>query len=227
MSRRLLLAAIAIGGGVLLTVAAPRVMRRLVFFRVRQLELVGIRHLAPDAVIAALRLSPHASVFDDLGSLTARVRGLHGVADARVTRRLPAALKVMVREVEPIALVPGARGLTAVDAEGRPLPFEPARSGLDLPVAAEADTQVVGLLARIRAVDPALFQDITTARTSARRDAVLELGTRRLLLARDAGPEVIESVVLVAQDLAARGRRYAELDARYAGQVVVRRRVSG
>ena len=55
-------------------------------------------------------------------------------------------------------------------------------------------------------------------------DVVLELGTRRVLLARDAGPEVIQAVVLVAQDLAAKARPYAELDARFAGQVVVRRR---
>lgn len=225
MSRRLLLAAIAVAGAGLLTVAAPRVLRRLAFFRVRQLELVGIRHLAPDAVIAALRLAPAASVFDDLDVLTTRVRTLHGVADARVVRRLPAALKVIVREVEPVALVPGARGLTAVDGEGRALPFEPARSALDLPVVAEADSQVIGLLARIRAVDPALFQDITGVRAAARREAVLELGKRRVLLGRDAGPDVIESIALVAQDLAARGRPYAELDARFAGQVVVRRRM--
>jgi cell division septal protein FtsQ len=224
ISRRLLLAALVTVGGALLFVATPRLLRRLEFFRVRQVELVGIRHLAPDAVIAALQLAPHASVFDDLERLTARVQALHGVADAKVVRRLPAALKVMVREVEPVALVPGARGLTAVDADGRTLPFEPERSGLDVPVAAEADAQVV---ARIRAVDPALFQDITTARAAARRDAVLELGKRRVLLARDAGPDVIESIALVAQDLAARGRPYAELDARYAGQIVVRRRAGG
>jgi hypothetical protein len=40
---------------------------------------------------------------------------------------------------------------------------------------------------------------------------------------RDAGPEVIRAVVLVAQDLNAKGRPYVELDARFAGQVVVRR----
>jgi hypothetical protein len=52
---------------------------------------------------------------------------------------------------------------------------------------------------------------------------VLELESRRVLLRRDAGPEDIRAVVLVAQDLAARRRPYAELDARYADQVVVRR----
>jgi nitrous oxidase accessory protein NosD len=46
------------------------------------------------------------------------------------------------------------------------------------------------------------------------------------LLRRDAGPDVIRAVVLVGQDLAATGREYTELDARFAGQVVVRRRVA-
>jgi hypothetical protein len=55
---------------------------------------------------------------------------------------------------------------------------------------------------------------------------LLEIGHRRVLVARDAGPEVIRAVVLVAQDLAARGRAYVELDARFAGQVVVRRRAT-
>jgi hypothetical protein len=56
---------------------------------------------------------------------------------------------------------------------------------------------------------------------------LLELGPRRVLLRPDAGPEVIRGVALVAQDLAAKGRPYAELDARFAGQVVVRRKRAG
>lgn len=228
ISRRLLATAAAIVAGVLLWVGTPRVLRRLAFFRVRQLELVGIRHLAPGVVLDALRLRTNASVFDDADRLTDRVRAIPGIADARVTRRLPGALKVTVREVEPVALVPGTAGLTPVDGDGQALPFEPTRSELDLPVVAGGDTGVVGLLARIRAVDPALFQDIASARPwgAARRDAVLELGGRRVLVARDAGSDVIAAVVQVVQDLAARGRPYAELDARYAGQVVVRRKPS-
>jgi hypothetical protein len=88
-----------------------------------------------------------------------------------------------------------------------------------------ADSGVVSVLARVQVFDPALFQKIDAARRiDAQHDVVLELGTRRVLLARDAGPEVIQAVVLVAQDLAAKARPYAELDARFAGQVVVRRR---
>jgi hypothetical protein len=202
---------------------APAVLRHAEFFRVRQIELVGVRNLAPDAVIGALRLPAGASVWDDLDVLTVRVRRLHGVADARVVRRLPGALKVVVREVEPVAFVPGPRGMTVVDAGGRALSFDPARSAPDLPVAASADTGLIGLLARLQQTDPELFHDVTAARR-VRRDVVLEMGARRLLLRGDAGPEVIQGVALVAQHLAARGRTYAELDARFLGQVVVRRK---
>ncbi|HYK82927.1 MAG TPA: FtsQ-type POTRA domain-containing protein [Gemmatimonadales bacterium] len=209
-------------------VAAPTLLRQLAWFRVRQIELVGVRNLAPEAVIAALRLPAAASVFADTRLLADRVRGLPGVADARVRRRLPAALQVEVREVEPAALVPGPHGarLGVVDAAGRPLPFDPARAGLDLPIAASADSGVVGVLALIQSVDPTLFQTITGARGWARRDVLLEMGPRRVLVGRDAGPEVIRAVVLVAQDLAAQGRPYAELDARFGGQVVVRQKPS-
>jgi len=218
-------------GALVLWLAAPSVLRRLAFFRVRQVEVVGVRNLDPDAVLGALRLAPKASVFDDTHLLADRVRGLAGVADAHVARRLPADLKVIVREVEPVALVPGVGGLIAVDAAGRSLPFDPTRAvgggSLDLPIAQVADSGIVQVLARIQAFDPVLFQDIDAARRfGVRGDVLLELGSHRVLLARDAGPEVVQAVVLVARDLAAKARRYAELDARYAGQVVVRRKAS-
>ncbi|HTR20588.1 MAG TPA: FtsQ-type POTRA domain-containing protein [Gemmatimonadales bacterium] len=204
---------------------APRLLRRVTFFHVRQIELVGVRYLSPDAVITALRLRPDASVFDETAPLAARVRELRGIADARVERRLPAALQVIVREVEPVAFVAGAggRGLLPIDATGRPLPYDPSRATLDLPVAATADSGMAGLLALVRSVDPTLYQDVTAARRFGRGDVELDLGPRRVLLTRDAGPEVIRAVVVVSQDLAAKGRSYAELDARFAGQVVVRR----
>jgi hypothetical protein len=89
---------------------------------------------------------------------------------------------------------------------------------------------VAQVLARIQALDPVLFQDIDAARryggSGARGDVLLELGSHRLLFARDAGPEVVRAVVLVSRDLAAKARPYKELDARYAGQVVVRRKAS-
>jgi len=226
--RRVLLWAGAALAVMLLWMMAPLGLRRVAFFRVRQVELVGIRYLDADQVLTALQLSPRASVFDDTEVLVDRLRALDGIADVAVTRRPPASLKVVVRETEPVALVANARGaLTVVDAVARPLPFELV--SLDLPVVQtgeKGDSSVVAVLARIQAVDPALFQTIDAARLTGgeNRDVVLELGRHRVLLTSDAGPEVIQSVVLVARDLAAKARPYAELDARYAGQIVVRRR---
>ena len=200
---------------------------RLSFFRVRQIELVGVRYLAPDAVITALRLPAGASVFTDARLLADRVKGLNGVLDASVARRLPGTLKVTVTEVEPAAFVASGGTLVAVDGAGRPLPFDPERTGLDLPVAATPDAGLVGVLALVQSVDPALFQTITGARSVARGDVSLELASQRVLLRRDAGPGVVRAIALVRQDLAAKGRAYVELDARFAEQVVVRRRAEG
>ena len=224
-SRRVLWWAGAAMGALALWMAAPLALRRVAFFRVRQVELVGIRHLDADRVLAALRMSPRASVFDDTDVLAERLRRLDGVADATVLRRPPASLKVIVREVEPVALVANARGaLGVVDADGRALPFE--LGTLDLPVVQAADSGVVGVLARVQAFDPQLYQSIDAARRfdAQRGDVLLELGKHRLLLSPNAGPEVIQAVTLVARDLAAKSRPYAELDGRYAGQVIVRRR---
>ena len=226
-SRRVLLWAGAAMFGITMWMAAPLALRRLAFFRVRQVELVGIRYLDAERVLAALRMSPRASVFDDTEVLAERLRGLDGVADASVVRRPPASLKVIVREVEPIALLANERGaLGVVDADAKALPFD--LSNLDLPVVRESDRAVVGVLARVQAFDPALFQAIDAARRMesqpGRSDVLLELGNHRVLLSPNAGPEVLEAVMLVARDLAAKARAYTELDGRFAGQVVVRRR---
>jgi hypothetical protein len=101
------------------------------------------------------------------------------------------------------------------------------RSKPDLPVAANADSNVAAVLGLIRAVDPVLYQSITSARRIA-HGVMLDQGgpRRRVLLGLDPQAEVIQAVVLVQQDLAAKGRPYAELDARFAGQVVVRRKAT-
>src|SRR5437867_10527522 len=133
--------------------ATPLVLRHVAFFRVRQIELLGVRNLSPDAVIAALRLPDEASVFSDTRMLADRVRGLAGVADARVVRRLPAALRVELKEVEPAALVAG-RGLVVVDAAGRAVPVDPARAGggggRELPGATAGGSGVGGVVGRVR-----------------------------------------------------------------------------
>lgn len=211
----------AVGAG--LWLAAPAVCRKLDFFRVHRVELVGVRHLAPRTVVSALKLPPKACVCDDFSAPERRVAALPGVSEAKITARVPGSVRVAIVETPPVALVRRADTLTLMDARGRVLPFDPVRDAPDLPVAAAPDSLAGMLLARVRELDPALFAQIATA-SRIGQDVVFDVGGRRLWFRADATAEELHAVMAVAQDLARRGRAYAELDGRFAGQVVVRGR---
>ena len=87
-------------------IGAPPLLRGLEFFRVRRVEITGLQYLEPSKLIAALRLSPKASVFDDPAPLARRVRALPGITSAEVGRHVPGTLLVEVKEVVPVALAP-------------------------------------------------------------------------------------------------------------------------
>ncbi|HET7041142.1 MAG TPA: FtsQ-type POTRA domain-containing protein [Gemmatimonadales bacterium] len=201
--------------------AGPRVLRRIDFFRVRRVELVGVENLGQEELLRGLGLGRRANLFDDLAPIERRARQLPGVAEASVSRRLPGTLVVEIAEVPPVALVPGRAGLAAMDAAGRLLPFDPSVAAPDLPLATRADPLVGRLLGQVLAADPALFAQVS----SADRDGnwvVLSVGKRRLVFRPDASMETIRAVTAVAQDLARLGRPWQELDGRWAGQVIVR-----
>ena len=214
-----------LGAGLLLLapVWGPLVLRPFAFFRVRRIELDGVARLAPETVVAALGLRADASVWDRLGPVEGRLRTVPGVLEARVGRRLPATLRVRVREVEPVALASGTAGLVAVATDGRPLPYDPARAPLDLPVVQRAERPVVAALDAVREADPVFFAEVVSARPGPDGSVELDLeggGVVRLALPVDAA--VVQGVAAVERDLASRGRSWRELDGRYSGWVVVR-----
>jgi cell division protein FtsQ len=206
----------------LVGVTVPEVLRRLDFFRIRRVEISGLQYLAANKVIAALGLDSTASVFDDLVAARARAAALPGIESAQVSRRLPGTLEIMLVEATPVALAPKPGGMALLDSRGRLLPFDPAASAPDLPVVAAADTSVARVLASVQEYDPVLFGRIRSA-SRVRDDVVLDVDGRRLLFGSFATAEDIRAVMAVAQDLARQGRKYQELDGRFAGQVVVRR----
>jgi cell division septal protein FtsQ len=219
---RLGLEALAIlAATVLLGLAVPGMLRRLEFFRIRRVEISGLQYLAPNKVIAALGLDSTASVFDDLIAAEARASALPGIESAQVKRRLPGTLEISLVEAVPVALAPRPGGMALLDSRGRVLPYDPAASAPDLPVVAAADTSVASVLASVQEYDPALFGRIRTA-WRVREDVVLDVDGHRLLFGRFVTAEDIRAVMAVAQDLARAGRRYQELDGRFAGQVIVR-----
>ncbi|MEO8031050.1 MAG: hypothetical protein ABJC74_02315 [Gemmatimonadota bacterium] len=201
---------------------APRLLRRLDFFRVRRVELVGVRYLAADVITDQLKIPARLSVFDDLSALRKRAVGIPGTERVEIGRRFPGTLRIVIDEVAPVALLPRNGRLAMMDSAGRVLPFDAALGAPDLPLADAASAPVAGLLGRIRDADPTLFARIQAARGGA--NAVeLDLGGQLLLFRPEASLEVIRTVMLVAQDCARTKRPWRELDGRFAGMVIVRR----
>jgi cell division protein FtsQ len=218
--RRLLLGAGLLAGLAALGAGLPVLARRLEMFRVRRVEVVGLRYLEADRIVGALGMGPDASIFDPLGPLGPRVVAVPGVARATVHRRIPGTLIVRVEERAPVALAEVDDRLVLVDRGGRTLPFDPVRGSPDLPVATR-DTAVLGVIHRVREGEPGLFQAVVAARRED-GDVLLETATRRLLFRPGASPREIQGLVLVMNEVERRRMPVTEFDARFEGRVIVR-----
>ena len=200
---------------------SPYLLRHLDFFRVRRVEISGLHYLEAAKVVAALKLPRAASVFDDPAPLERRVRALPGVAGADLGRRVPGTLRITLREAAPVALIPKGDRLAVVNAEGEVLPFDPLVSAPDLPVLIGGGVMVASALARARDSDPGLFARIDAA-WRVGPDVVFEVDGRWWWFGPQLTAEDIRAVTAVDQALARQGRRFEELDGRFAGQVIVR-----
>ncbi|MEO8635474.1 MAG: FtsQ-type POTRA domain-containing protein [Gemmatimonadales bacterium] len=205
----------------LLFVGVPRAVRRMDFFRVSKVDVRGLANLRAADVVRVLPIPKGMNLFDDLDRVQRAADSIPGLADVVVSRRLPGTLVVTVREAPPVALVMRKGQLRLLGEDARVLPFDPTVSAPDLPIVKEADSLVTRLLARVREVDVTLFSNVVTG-WRAGDDVVLAVKGQRYWFRPDAPAEVIRAVTLVAQDLDRKGRPYADLDARFAGQVVVR-----
>lgn len=219
MKRGLLISA-AIAGVLLAAVGGFKLIRKLAFFSVQRIELVGAHYLTPAAMARALAVPKGTSIFDGTKALARRAAAVGGVLEARVSRRLPGTIRVTIREAEPVGLAERSGRLVLVDQTGRALPFDPTRPAEDLPLA-QADSAVTGLLARMRETEPELFAKVERG-ARIKRDIALDLAAGRLWFRAGAGSEEIRHLVLVADYLARKGRTWRELDARFALRIVVR-----
>ena len=222
---------VALAAAVVVAIASPwwgpMVLRQFAFFEVRRVEVVGTRYLAPAQIIGALGLKRGgASVWQPLSALERRVGSLGGIATVRVSRHLPATLRVEVTEVEPVALAAGPTGMVPVGADGRPLPYDPATAPVDAPVVERAEAPLIAALAAVQSADPALFGLVSAARTDGGvgggGGVALELDGRRLRLGTPVDVAVVRAMAAVRRDLGSCGRSWQELDGRFRGWVVVR-----
>lgn len=201
---------------------APKLLSHLSFFRVRHVQVEGYRYLQPDDVLKRLRIDSTTSVWTDLDVLEQRVKMHPQVRTVAIDRNLPGTLVVHVTENAPIAFVPGAGGLRAVDADGRFLPLDPSRIAIDLPVLAKADTVLLHLLANVRSVSPALFGEISDIRRTGGTDIALTLSTAQVRALASISAQRLADIIPVEADLARRKARVTELDLRFRDQVIAR-----
>ncbi len=200
----------------------PPLLSRLSFFRVRRVEVYGRRYLEPDDVLRRLRIDTSTSVWTDLGALERRVALHPQVRTVSVERQLPGTLIVRVTENLPIAFVPAAGGLRAVDADGRFLPIDPSRTAVDLPVLARVDTALLRLLAEVRGASPVLFGRISDVRRTGGDDIALTLSTTEVRAVANISAQRLADIIPVETDLARRKARVTELDLRFRDQVIAR-----
>jgi cell division septal protein FtsQ len=222
MKHRILLAAAAVAAIVLIVALSPLLLQHVGFFRVRQVELVGVSHHSPRELLRAIDIESDRNLFEPLKDIEENAATLPGVIAAKAERRMPGTLTIVVEERVPVAFVPTSNGLLAIDADARPLTYDPIESGLDLPIVQSADSTLARVLATVWAADSGLYQHVEAARVDGDNVVILELGATEIILRREPSFDEVKAVGLVRRHLTATGRPYDELDVRFEGRVIVR-----
>jgi cell division septal protein FtsQ len=208
----------------------------MAFFRVRSVEIRGVRYLQPNEILARLKVDTLMSIWDDLEPLRERVRHHPQITDVMITRRMPGTLVVTVEENQPVALIQTRSGLLPYDSVGRQLPIDPSRVSLDLPIVATNDPVLLKLVGAIRYAAPNVFSRLEEVKRTGRDEILLTLsrhplapgdsaksqGMLRVRLPIDLSVERLTDIFPVENDLARRQAHVDELDLRYRDQVIAR-----
>lgn len=216
---------------------APPLLQALPAFRVERVEVVGTRYLAPDEVADRADVPPGASVWDEPDRWRQRVEEHPLVERAGVNRSGFHSLEISVEEVEPVGLVAAPGGLRPVSGDGRLLPLDPARHGLDLPILLLDGLDVEG--DRLRGLQARTLVRVLARLREEEPGFVGEISSLRALEGGDVEVRMVESThagtVLLPAEEPARALRRVELalgeqegtvataDARFRGRVVLER----
>ena len=201
---------------------APLLLRRMDFFRVRRLEIVGTRYIGSSDIVARASVDTMRSVWDPTGPVADRVRGHPGVATVHVTRRLPGTLVITITERQPVALVPSPQGFRVYDARGVALPVDLTRGVVDAPVIARVDTAVLRLLGEMRDRLPDLYRRVSEVKRVGANELLLQLDAASIRTLGAVTLDELHQIPSVEEDLRRRAARVAELDLRYSGQIIAR-----
>ncbi len=210
-------------------------------FRVRDVRVVGARVTNPRVLVAEAGLMGRSvSWWSSLGRYAEQVERDPMIAEAKLERRFPNGLTLIVEERRPIALVELER-LTPVDPEGRVLPFSAFQEGWDVPVLALAwdDTdrvaggavgagpvrEAVAWLVQVRRENPSLYRELSAIELERSGTITLRLvhTEASIVLDRTTPMEKLALVDDVLMDLREKGVGYVSVDLRFEDQIIVQR----
>ena len=194
-------------------------VQRLEFFRIRAVEVAGVRLLDERDLVARIGIPRDAHILVPLEPIAAAAEALPGVRSATVARRWPGTLLITVREAPAVALAVQEGHVLVIDDRAGVLPVDPARLEAPLPIAAR-DSVVASLLGRLQATDPQWYRQVDRA-TIDGRVVRLHVGPRTVLLGAGAGTEVFRHLAAVREWLAERQRDWRAIDARFRGRMFV------
>jgi cell division protein FtsQ len=201
---------------------APLFMRRMAFFRVRRIEILGAHYVAPSDILSRLNVDTLASIWDPTKPLAARIATHPEIATAHVGRKLPGTLVVQVTERVPVALVPASGGFLVYDERGVALPIDPTRVSVNVPVLSHRDTSLLRLLSAMHERMPALYDRLSEIRRTGRGELLLQLRSVPVRAMQDVTLERLADIDPVEDDLVRRQVRVTEIDLRFRDQVIAR-----
>jgi cell division protein FtsQ len=215
----------------------PRVLRQLPWFTVERVEISGTRLLAPHEVLASSGIHRGLNIWDDAGVWERALLANPAIAEARITRKLPATLRIRVEEKRPIAYVEGST-LEPITAAGAILPLDPTRARVDLPIlrgswdelSPALRSALLGETERLSRLDPGLVADVSEiqATDSAAHLFVLSHRLGDIVLPAEVDSDRLAQLRAVLADLEGRlppadsVTPPAKIDLRFGEQVVVR-----
>lgn len=228
-----------VGAGAVASVWGRQLLTKISFFHARRIEVVGTRLVAPDSVLHMAAIGRARSVWEDFTPEERRLSTHPLIEEAVVLRSGLRGLRIVVREVEPLAFV-GIPELRPVRGDGTVLPIDPRRVSLDLPVLTTpagveensarlrdgAARQALQIFAELRALDPGLAAIVSDFELAEPEGLTANLGPSqpalRVTLPRTIDEMLVRRLRATLADLRSREVDAAVLEARYADQVVVR-----
>jgi cell division protein FtsQ len=200
----------------------PLFMRKMAFFRLRNVEIVGARYIPVADLLARLRVDTTASVWEPTSALERRVAAHPQVRTVSIRRKLPGTIVVAITEHAPVALVPSATGFQAYDSRGVLLPMDLTRTPVDAPVVLTRDVGALRLLGALRAELPGLYARVSQVRPVGTDELIFDLAEVPVRTMRDILIGRLAEIESVEADLTKRQLRAAEIDLRYRDQVIAR-----